>query len=297
METFETLPEPSLSESISSPVDSPAKISAKPASGQVSKALAAAFGLSSPVLLGNLDPDSFLLKTSQASLFQEQCPEWSESWPDLGMWESGAVYELQSSALRTSESACSSSRTLTDRHYKPHDLVTATDTWRTPDAPGSGGPRNRQRSIGNGHQVTIAEQAEHWGTPNAHPRTFDPRQVDSGIQLANQVDQWQTPATDSFPSRGGDRKDEMGLDQQARHFPSPAARDYRTPNKLSYRDRGGSTKGEQLQNFVEHRFPSPPDLPTNDGQPSSPNTPTSPRRLNPRFVEWLMGFPIGWSEL
>lgn len=34
--------------------------------------------------------------------------------------------------------------------------------------------------------------------------------------------EWQTPATDSFRSRGGDRKDEMGLDQQARtHWPTP----------------------------------------------------------------------------
>lgn len=31
---------------------------------------------------------------------------------------------------------------------------------------------------------------------------------------------WQTPATDSFRSRSGDRKDEMGLDQQARYWPT-----------------------------------------------------------------------------
>src|SRR6185437_345762 len=37
---------------------------------------------------------------------------------------------------------------------------------------------------------------------------------------------WQTPATDSFRSRGGDRVDEMGLDQQARLFwPTPCASD------------------------------------------------------------------------
>ncbi len=34
-----------------------------------------------------------------------------------------------------------------------------------------------------------------------------------------------------------------------------------------------------------------------DGQTSSQASPTSRRPLNPRFVEWLMGFPIGWSEL
>jgi hypothetical protein len=248
-----------------------------------------------------------------------------------------------------------------DHHYKPHDLAMATDTWRTPDTPGSGGPRNRQGSIGAGHQITIAEQAEHW----------------------------QTPATDSVRSRGGDRKDEMGLDQQARMFPTPASRDYRTPNLKPGSERGMGTKGEHLQNFVEHQLPdwkreemeqigthtcgecgtvyqgnmstscptcqtftsgtvtyppSPPAPATLDGPLSSPQDLTLPqqwrsptacsenslrgagqdsatradqghavnlqdqvatfaqtkgtrRRLNPRFVEWLMGFPVGWSEL
>ena len=32
---------------------------------------------------------------------------------------------------------------------------------------------------------------------------------------------WQTPATDSFRSRGGDRVNEMGLDQQSRFWPTP----------------------------------------------------------------------------
>jgi hypothetical protein len=181
----------------------------------------------------------------------------------------------------------------------------ATRNWRTPDAPSGGGMRSHQTSMGNGHQITIAEQAEHW----------------------------QTPGTDSFRSRGGDRQNEMGLDQQARFFPMPAARDYRTPNQHPYQDRGGRAKGEQLQNFVEHHWPTPaacspnsfrgkgqnpekrktqghtvdlqdavsvfslPGPPIPDGPTSSPPGQTSRRRLNPRFVEWLMGFPVGWTEL
>jgi len=236
-----------LNQSIVLPEDFPAKTSAKPGNESESRALARVFGLSSPALLGGLDPDTYLLRTSQACLFQEQCPEWSESWPDSGMWDAGSVYELQTSAPVICESESSSS-------------------------------------------------------------------------------QWQTPATDSFRSRGGDRKDEMGLDQQARSmFPSPASRDYRTPNKRSFADRGGGSKGEQLQNFVEHSiWPTPRQEPgthsmvngkryetsleyvsrdslpvqqMNDGPQSLPNAQTSRRRLNPRFVEWLMGFPIGHTEL
>ena len=84
----------------------------------------------------------------------------------------------------------------------------------------------------------------------------------------------------------------MGLDQQARFFPTPASRDYRTPHRESYQERSGTKKGEQLQNFVAFA-PGPSD--SRCPQSSAP-VPTSRLRLNPRFVEWLMGFPIGWSK-
>lgn len=172
----------------------------------------------------------------------------------------------------------------TDRHYRPHDLNSATDTWRMPDAAGEGGPRNRQGSMDAGHQITIAEQAEHWTTPTSTERSGQGERNSSlrldvrnwktphgmsnrdfrgkmggcgGGEFAKQANLWQTPATDSFRSRSGDRKDEMGLDQQARLFPTPNARDYRTPNKRSYQERSETSKGEQLQNFVEHSLLAP----------------------------------------
>jgi hypothetical protein len=54
-------------------------------------------------------------------------------------------------------------------------------------------------------------------------------------------------------------------------WPTPAARDYRFPNKKTYRDRKGCKKGEQLPNAV--------------GGP-----------LNPTWAEWLMGWPLGWTD-
>lgn len=114
-------------------------------------------------------------------------------------------------------------------------LEMAAEQWRTPDAPGAGGPRNQQESQGQGHQVTIAEQAEHWGTPNAHDATgargpgFE--MTDGHTKphdLAKHAEQWTTPGTDSFRSRGGDRVNEMGLDQEARHWQSPQGRDFRS---------------------------------------------------------------------
>ena len=65
--------------------------------------------------------------------------------------------------------------------------------------------------------------------------------------------------------------------------------------------RGGGRKHmDQLSNQVEHSFL--PDQPTaNNGPASSESDPTShppsaPKRLNPKFVEWLQGLPEGWTS-
>lgn len=61
------------------------------------------------------------------------------------------------------------------------------------------------------------------------------------------------------------------------------------------RDRGGGRKHmDQLANFVAY---SPQAQPTRDGPQSSPITPASRRRLNPVFVEWLMGWRLNWTAI
>lgn len=294
--------------SIYLPADSLVRISPLPENVKGLKEAARLFGLSSPVSLGNLDHDTCSLRTSQGSLFTEQCEESSENFPSSGMWGYGECFEHRTSEPPTNVKGSLSSHGTWPTPIKNDAekrggrtkeqlmklrektgagamrLVQDVSFWRTPDAPGSGGPRNRQNSLEAGHQVTIAEQAEHW----------------------------QTPGADSFRSRGGDRKDEMGLDQQARNFSTPTGRDHRTPNKKSRKQRG-SNKSEQLPNFIHHFWePITPDLEmdlendtddslqdrtVSDGEKSSNDIPTLPHRLNPRFVEWLMGFPIGWSEV
>jgi hypothetical protein len=102
---------------------------------------------------------------------------------------------------------------------------------------------------------------------------------------------WQTPSADPFRSRGGNRKHEMGLDQQARigfwqtplakHAkPSLQAEENCTPRSLLTQVSRISRHGQEIQS----------------GSGCSGSDPILHRRLNPRFVEWLMGFPIGWSE-
>jgi len=509
MATFTTFGAANWSPSISCAEDSPAPISARPESEPGSQTptarqLAAAFGLNSPVSLGNFDPDTCLLRTSQASLFQEQCQGWSETWPASGMWDAGAVYELQSSELPIFESASSLWPTtratsgggnrsaypgapcrpglsetannrekcvdlagcgqgdegktsewsnrwptarsedgescgnhpgatdsltgaaklwptpraitggaesaerkqesgggdlqaeaqlwatpnahdatgargkgfeLTDCHYKPHDLVAQTDNWKTPHGMSNRDFRGKVGGCGGGE---FAKQANNWSASESTPvADVEERSTLSGKSpgtrfmkscplfhapgaditatersptispteereiLTNQTGQettiWQTPTSRlgqaSQTHRSGKRTGELLLTGQANQwptpnanpaapnmstnrgdghrrrltdqclesraqtmFPTPSSRDYRTPNAEPYENRGGGSKGEQLPNFVEHYCDSLQAPPIHDGPPSSPSGPILLRRLNPRFVEWLMGFPIGWTE-
>jgi DNA (cytosine-5)-methyltransferase 1 len=80
-------------------------------------------------------------------------------------------------------------------------------------------------------------------------------------------------AADARGSSGRPAKGkQVQLVDAIKKFPTPAARDYRSPNATPYSERGGGKKGEQLPNFV-------------GGQ------------LNPTWVEWLMGWPLGWTDL
>ena len=87
---------------------------------------------------------------------------------------------------------------------------------------------------------------------------------------------WPTP--NAGAGRGGPdfahrkRVKSISLQTAVQIWPTPAARDYRYPNKKPYSERGGGKQGEQLPNAV--------------GGP-----------LNPTWVEWLMGFPLGWTDL
>ena len=144
-----------------------------------------------------------------------------------------------------------------------------------------------------------------WPTPQAHDATGGSAErvgqygtKHGGRNLADDVMLWQTPNSGGFESRRqvgkADREMLLGGQAKAWSWPTPAARDWKGQDKP--RHQGGAS----LPHFVETgvrvhghrglRMPMP-------GEPSSPSAPTSRRRLNPLFVEWLMGWSEGWSSL
>ncbi len=130
-------------------------------------------------------------------------------------------------------------------------------------------------------------------TPSGGPNFKKTATHTGGMDLEGAVaylSAWQTPGVDSFRCRGGDRKDEMGLDQQAKYlagWATPAERDHRFPNLKTFQERGGGKKGEQLPNQVAH-------FSGTTGSSSDPTPKVSIGALNPEFVSWLMGFPPEW---
>lgn len=94
--------------------------------------------------------------------------------------------------------------------------------WSTPRSSDAekGSPN---QSFGAGG-IPLPAQASQWPTPTSlnFDKSHQPGNSHSynrTMELAKPIsDQWQAPAADSFRSRGGDRKDELGLDQQARCF-------------------------------------------------------------------------------
>ena len=114
--------------------------------------------------------------TNQTTLWGEWEP-FSGIWPASASMRNGAVY------LRP--------------EWEPATNGSGFSFWRTPDSPKDGGVRNRQGSrFKERHQVTIAEQAEHWQTPKVARGGYTRDHGDRTLErhsLDGQARMWATP--------------------------------------------------------------------------------------------------------
>jgi hypothetical protein len=125
--------------------------------------------------------------------------------------------------------------------------------------------------------MPLAAAVKLWPTPCAtdHKRANPlDRRPQSDDDLPTRVlRMWPTPTVHGNTNKPvPGTKAGLGLGTAVKLWPTPAHRDYRYPNATPYSERGGGSKGEQLPNA--------------DGG-----------ALNPTWVEWLMGFPLGWTDL
>ena len=149
----------------------------------------------------------------------------------------------------------------------------ANDSNKTPHCEINSKQAGLVRSVGR-------EQAKAWLTPRANEpeadSNFVARNADRGehchVSLTSQAKAWATPEgmAGGKISRGGKRKNELLLTGQVKAWPTPASST-------------GSGGPHGLDGGAGARSMLPEDMQRSSG------------KLNPRWVETLMGLPVGWT--
>jgi len=158
------------------------------------------------------------------------------------------------------------------------------------------------KTSGSGGQVDIFETSESsysdWVTESLR-RSRLLRETLAHRISASADSVWPTAtAQDSCGSRAGPeygtktRNAGTTLTDAIRQWPTPNARDHKGILPLDARDRTMGT----LDEAAERIFSLPPQTTPPPGQPSSKSNQNAPRRLNPIFVEWLMGWPPHYTN-
>jgi hypothetical protein len=235
-----------------------AKISAPQAKALASTVPALASGLKWHESFARWDRATCSWKTPQCSLLAG-LDEWSETWPRWGMMRNGECWELTTPVLHTAE--------------------TESGSWPTPRS--SDGERG-----GRGDLIQAVR-----GNPNSHYRLWSPPVADDAIErtagkwnsrgepkLSAQVKLWPTPTVNGNYNR-------KGLTPTSGDGLATAVKMWPTPN--------ASDAGKWSHQSLEERMAK--------GQQVRLNTAVAPEggrggSLNPTWVEWLMGWPLGWTD-
>ena len=127
-----------------------------------------------------------------------------------------------------------------------------------------------------GKPMILAAEAFRWGTPMACEKAHSPRPVDHGIQLANQVDQWQT----AIPPDSPKTRRQVGATEREDLLPAQAE-NWQTPHGMGNEDESGKKGGAGGGEFAlqANSWPTP------NASPEAPNSGTT--RANGRQAQRL----------
>ena len=255
---------------------SPAKTSAQPEKAPESTENEAECGHTWRGSLARFDPVSSLWKTPQCSLL-EGLDEFSETWPRWGTMRNGECSE-QSMPVRPISATASGSSEL---------LPTPLASIGT-----NGGPNQRDSSGRPGLQMA----AMTWPTPSANKQTA------SGELTNADGSPWDGMSKPHSAKTG--KPVQTALLDAVRVWPTPCATDHKGSGKtgtlrdrLDYAAERGATKSNTYATPQARDFRS--------GSTDRWDNPERTRnlndqiggQLNPTWVEWLMGWPLGWTDL
>lgn len=198
-------------------------------------------------------PDGSLVKTSQ-DLFGSDSTPYSGRLPKWGMMYRGELFELTKWEPPIDASEYSSSL---------------------------GWPQTPMASDGEGGMMEVRS--------DAHGKY---KLRDYGASWPN-MENWPTiTASEGTKNAGRRRASDRVLNEEAKNWPTPAARDEKGANAppMQRKNATGRMQMNQLPNYVAHSSHLVPKTST-----CGPECSPKHRRLNPQFVEWLMGLPSCWT--
>jgi hypothetical protein len=170
-------------------------------------------------------------------------------------------------------------------------LMDAARGWPTPaasDVIGSGALR-KDSDLETNHSVSLLHVAMRWPTATVSDGDFEatPRngiKDNHNLSLPVAADLWATPKTPTGGPEARAARGSGGADLEAQAWATPTTRDHKDGADPSARTPTNALLGRQAPRTELA------------GPECSSGTPDSPRRLNPDFVEWLMGWPRGWTD-
>lgn len=178
----------------------------------------------------------------------------------------------------------------------PHTSDTGPQSWPTPTASDSfvGNLKSSEQKEGSRHSLNLADAVKMWPTPTAsdvvNKKIGNPIITKNGtirhknkaggqslMNLCQVAKLFPTPTAQDFKRRGPNSR-QQGLPEMVMRYATPQARDYRTGQKERWESQ------ERSRNLNDQIAAEGNQMEPGSGQ------------LNPTWVEWLMGFPTGWTE-
>jgi len=227
-------------------------------------------------LLATYDPRSSSWRTSQQSFIKAPSDASSVDWPYEGIMLSGRVYPQERSVPRTAEIDGGALRGIP-----------------TPTSSDSKGSRNLtcdradDKVAGEDYNTgtTLTDFAKLYPTPTAADgdRTSD-EYARGNPTLVGAAKQWPTPVAD------GDRTTDYqqggrSLGAEVRRWPTPASRDHKDSGQIDKIAQLPEREGRGVDTLRQAAAV----------QEQQKGDPLPSGGLNPMWVAWLMGWPIGWT--
>lgn len=283
-------------------------------------------GTNSRESFASFDPVSSSWRTSQRCLVEGWTP-YSEPWPRSGMTLNGRAYERPTWAQGIGESGCSSLRGESKMGIDSWATPTASDGLAETLSPGmvqrDRGPQNLAECVSKATWMTpttrdwkggacaesdvptnglLGRQAVRaWPTPNAKecgPKTNTKGPTQIGLRGAIERLNWPTPDaavsndTEELASWLARRERVKATAQNGNGMGTPLAVAVRMPDAWSTPTASDSIDDGARWSETQRTTTSDVLAPTGVRDPS-----TRGMKLNPAWVEQLMGFPPGWTLL